>query len=235
MPSAMCRGCSRAGPRRLAIPISTPPTADLRVRRKGAGEDWLAADSGRNMKNSVSLPWAATCRRRKDSGRILRAQNSSAAQHPERNTWSAAHRASLAWVGRSHSKRSGAGCQARQAAIWGICGGCSSTMGCCAGSLASAACSRRSSPAPGPAVSNSVRLPCGHPPPGSSADSAGCPVSTQCPACRTSWEPRQSAGCRESGRSRFGSVAEAGVGMASAGLILYGCTVTQFRAHVQRR
>jgi len=209
----------------------------------------------------------------------LRAQKSSAAQHPERNIWSAAHRASLAWVGRSHSKRSGDGCQARQAAICGICGGCSSTMGCCAGSLASAACSRRSSPAPGPAVSNSVRLPCGQPPPGSSADSTGCPVSTQCPACRTSWEPRQSAGCRESGRSgsgfgpdefdgpdrldgpdgpaklaiaacvaeeaprrvvaglcgpTAGSVAEAEVGMASAGLILYGCTVTQFRASVQR-
>ena len=175
-----------------------PPAAGRSARRKGAGEASCAAASGRSMKNRVSPLCAAMCRRRRLSPRAWLAQNSSAPQLPLRNTCSAAHNASAPRLLRSHNSCEGGRPSAASARACGAWGGCSRTMrrsaqACRAGR------SRRISPMPGCCCNNSTSMPTGQPPPGSWAESAACPVSTQrVPAC-ASCDARQSEGCKASG------------------------------------
>ena len=175
-----------------------PPAAGRRLRRKGAGEaSWLAA-SGRSMKNRVSPLCAARLSRRSASPRAWLCQNSSAPQLPLRNTCSAAHSASALRLVRTHNSCDGLMPRAASASAWGGCGGCSSTMRRRA-TVCSEGRSRRSSPIPACWSNNSLSVPVGQPPPGSCADSVGCPVSTQrvleCASCEAS----HNEGCKASG------------------------------------
>ena len=179
-----------------------PPAAGRSARRNGAGDASCAAASGRSMKNSVSPPCAARCRRRRLSLRTWLVQNSKAPQLPLRNTCSAAHSASAVRVVRSHSIWDGARPSAASARAWGGWGGCSSTMRRSA-QAARAGRSRRISPMPGCCRCRSTSVPPGQPPPGSWLESVAWPVSMQRVSACASCDARHSDGCTASGAARM--------------------------------
>ncbi|CAM3757406.1 hypothetical protein BOFL111202_21780 [Bordetella flabilis] len=205
--SAMKREWPQTGPRRLTMSTFNPPWVEASASRSGAGEAWPAARAGRRQKNSVCPPCAARCSRRRDSGRTWGSQHSRAAQLPFFKTCSAAHKASAGRAGFTHSSRAGSRPQLRQAAIWGMQGGCTSTMLPWPSSVRRAGCSSRISPMPGRGSRSSFSAPDGQPPPGSSRVSSAWPVGTTARAAWASCVPRHRAGWICSG-SRT-----AGVGM----------------------
>ena len=93
-----------------------------------------------------------------------------------RKTVSALHQASVGFLGCIHHRRSLATCHCCQARALGMPGGLSSTIGFCEGKFAKAGATSASSPLPRAWLSTSIRLPKGHPRPGSHRSSSSCAV-----------------------------------------------------------
>jgi hypothetical protein len=101
------RRLSHAGPFRLTISTSTPASAGRSATRSSAGGGSAALASGRNITNSVSALFAASCKRRRDSWRTCDCQKSSAPHVPARSICSADHNASALVVVLISSRFSG--------------------------------------------------------------------------------------------------------------------------------
>jgi len=168
-----------------------PSRSGLSASLKTAGEASCADASGRTMKNNVSEACAARCSRRSDEVWTYCAQNSRAPQLPARRICSAAHNASAVFEARICINCSGERPMYSRPSPFGTCGGCTIATGRLPSSL-SAGRSSRISPTPACCTSRSTSAPTGHPPPGSSADNAGYPVSTTRPRPRASWDARHS-------------------------------------------
>jgi len=189
----------------LTKPISMPPCTGRRLRRSGAGEVSCAAESGRNMKNSVSPCCAAKWSRRRLSARMCGCQNRTAPHAPLFRTCSTLHNASAERGARIQISCDGANPRDARAMACGACGGSTMTMLRLA-TLTSAGASRRISPIPGCWTSRSISVPTGHPPPGSWPDNATWPVSTHRTSARASCDARHNEGCKVSGAGTLEAV-----------------------------
>ena len=172
--ASISTGAAACGPRRLNTSIDNCPCAAARhKRRKGAGEDSWRAMAGRNTKLKPSPSPAANCRRRKWSGLACGSQHSKAPQLALLSICSAAHNRSPGFSDcTSKSRRTSMPACARAGAhTW--CGGASKMMvSPAAARRDSKGASRRNSPSPCCAHSNSVKTEGGQPPPGNSRSSA---------------------------------------------------------------
>ena len=168
------RGAASTGPRLLMMSTDRCPIgAGWHARRNGAGDDCSCAIDGRSTKTSPSQPAAANCNRRRCSLRICGNQHSNAPKLALFNTCSAAQIRSFclsAAMRRMLFKRMPSACSAPAC---GVHGGASRTNVLPDWlSEDKAGASRRHSPMPGPASSNSVKADEGQPLPGSSLSSA---------------------------------------------------------------
>lgn len=171
--------------------------------RKGAGEASRAAAACRNTKKRADPLCAARFSRRSASARTCDCQSKTTAHVPARSTCSAAQSASAVRGAGKQTKRAGSTPQYARASGCSVCGGWISTIGLPA-ARASTGTSSRSSPIPVCCASSSTSAPAGQPPPGSSADSAGWPVSTPRALARGNWAARQRLGWIRSGWARAG-------------------------------
>ena len=114
------------------------------------------------MQNSVSLVWAAKCRRRRASLRACFCQSRRAPQVPARSSCSAAQSTSAVRSARIQSSRSGGIPQLARARARGACGGASSAMGRWPAASRGGR-RRRSSPTPGCCTNNSTSVPTDRP------------------------------------------------------------------------
>lgn len=199
-----------------------PSRSGRSASRKTAGDASCAAASGRTIKKSVSDDCAARCSRRSEDVWTYCDQNSNAPQLPARRICSADHKASAVLEARICNSCSGDRPMYSRPSPFGTCGGWTIATGRLPSAL-SAGRSSRISPTPACWTSRSISAPTGQPPPGSSADSAGYPVSTTRPRLCASWDARHRDGCISSART-----AAVDIG-SSKNLYIYTVSYTQFR------
>jgi hypothetical protein len=167
----------------LIMSTSNPSSAGLSASRNNAGDESCARARGPTITKRVSDACAARCNRRKADVLRCCAQKISPPQLPVRKICSADHNASAVDCAFTCSSCSSGSPIYPRPSPFGICGGCSKAIGRLPATLRAG---RRSliSPTPGCCTSRSMSAPTGQPPPGSSADSAGYPVSKTRPRCR---------------------------------------------------
>lgn len=135
------------GPRRFTTSTTNPLEEGRSANRNSAGEASCATVKGRTITNSVSLDWAARCRRRSDDDCACEAQKINAPQLPARKICSAAHRASPVFGALTCNSRSSGNPMYPNPKPFGTCGGCSKAIGRSLNAL-NAGCNNRISPIP---------------------------------------------------------------------------------------